>query len=336
MCEEKHHEIIHDAPAMQISAVIPAYNAAPYLPRALESVLRQSIQPKEIILVDDGSTDVTAEVAHRYKRIVRYIYQENRGCSGAMNRGIREARGDWIAFLDADDEWLPQHLQTGMDILARHPHLRWFGANVRHRLEGSGKIIPHAQPIRARAMMVENDYFRDYLAAVPPYGHFSTPTMIIHRSVFEKLGVFDTDLFTGMDRKMWFVIGLHYPEIGYSPQPSAIVWKRQGSITATKRIDPARKLKAIRDAEATASALGARAVERAVPRLRFWLVQTIRAAIASGDSGTLKQVMDLYGQHLQRKWRGAGSLYLSTPRLSRPVVDLWNRATRGRRAWKDD
>ena len=96
---------------IQISAVIPTYNRAHLIGPAVESVLRQTKQPAEIIVVDDGSTDDTREQVASFGDLVRYIYQANSGASAARNRGVREARSEWIAFLDSDDLWLETHLE---------------------------------------------------------------------------------------------------------------------------------------------------------------------------------------------------------------------------------
>lgn len=94
----------------QISVVIPAYNAAGLLPAALESVFNQTVRPHEVIVVDDGSRDATAEVAGRFPAVT-VIRQENGGPGAARNRGIHAATGEWIALLDADDTWLPERLE---------------------------------------------------------------------------------------------------------------------------------------------------------------------------------------------------------------------------------
>ena len=94
-----------------VSVIIPAYNAAAHIARAIDSVLAQSTPPLEIIVVDDGSTDDTAElVARRYPQVT-CVRQDNRGCGQARNTGCTAARGDWLAFLDADDAWLPAKLE---------------------------------------------------------------------------------------------------------------------------------------------------------------------------------------------------------------------------------
>src|SRR5215211_9350661 len=101
------------AEAGLVSVVIPCYNQAHFLGEAIESVLSQSYRNFEILVVDDGSTDNTSEVASRYER-VRIVRQENRGLSGARNRGLREAKGEYVVFLDADDRLLPGALEASL------------------------------------------------------------------------------------------------------------------------------------------------------------------------------------------------------------------------------
>jgi glycosyltransferase involved in cell wall biosynthesis len=99
--------------ASKISAVVPTYNRASYVCRAIDSILGQSLQPDEIIVVDDGSTDGTASLLrNRYEGRVEVIEQANGGVSAARRAGLQAASGDWIAFLDSDDEWLPGRLEA--------------------------------------------------------------------------------------------------------------------------------------------------------------------------------------------------------------------------------
>jgi len=104
-----------------ISVVIPSYNSAGCLAGAIKSVLDQTRPADEIIVVDDGSKDNTGEVCGRFAGKVRYVRQENAGASTARNTGIAAARGDWLAFLDADDLWDPKKLESQLAALARHP-----------------------------------------------------------------------------------------------------------------------------------------------------------------------------------------------------------------------
>ncbi|MGQ9606919.1 MAG: glycosyltransferase family 2 protein [Thermogutta sp.] len=114
-----------------VSVVIPVWNAARYLPETLRSVLRQTRPPEEIVVVDDGSTDASAAVAEGFGPTVRVLRQENRGESAARNRGIEAARGEWIAFLDADDLWHPDKLARQLAAVRAHAavdcvHTNWW------------------------------------------------------------------------------------------------------------------------------------------------------------------------------------------------------------------
>ena len=104
-----------------ISVVIPCYNAAPFLRPAIESILGQSRPATELIVVDDGSTDDSARIAASFGPAVQVIRQENRGESAARNRGIEAATGDWVAFLDADDLWLPTKLERQAEVIRSAP-----------------------------------------------------------------------------------------------------------------------------------------------------------------------------------------------------------------------
>lgn len=103
---------------MQISALIPTYNRRTQVMQAIDSVLAQTVPIEEIIVVDDGSTDGTVDAIHkRYGSRVSLFYQENSGVSAARNRGIRESRGEWIAFLDSDDIWFPNKIERQIEAL---------------------------------------------------------------------------------------------------------------------------------------------------------------------------------------------------------------------------
>lgn len=109
---------------MTVSVIIPAYNQGVYLEQAINSALEQTLPDLEVIVVDDGSTDDTAEVARRFSdERVRYIYQENRGLSGARNTGIRNSSGEWVTFLDSDDVNLPEKHAILMKLFETQPEL---------------------------------------------------------------------------------------------------------------------------------------------------------------------------------------------------------------------
>ena len=150
-----------------VSVVIPTYNRINYLPRALDSVAAQTRPVTEIIVVDDGSTDGTAEcIRSRYPE-VNVIRQANHGVSHARNTGIRNVTGDWIAFLDSDDAWMPEKMSRQFSALAGYPGYRiahsneiWIRGGVRvnqkkkHRKYG-GHIFTRCLPIYKRAMELQ-------------------------------------------------------------------------------------------------------------------------------------------------------------------------------------
>ena len=112
---------------LPISVVIPCHNGEPFLAQALDSVLAQTMPATEVILVDDGSTDGTATIgrayAERYPGIVHYVWQKNSGVSESRNVGMRKAKCEWVAFLDADDWFLPEKLARQAALIAAQPHL---------------------------------------------------------------------------------------------------------------------------------------------------------------------------------------------------------------------
>ena len=105
----------------KVSVIIPNYNNAHYLGKAIQSVLRQSFKDYEIIVVDDGSTDNSKDVVSTFGDKVRYIWQENKGLGGARNTGINASNTEFIGLLDADDEWKPFYLEKMMSLVQRHP-----------------------------------------------------------------------------------------------------------------------------------------------------------------------------------------------------------------------
>lgn len=104
-----------------ISVIIPVYNGERFLAEAIESVLQQNDAPLEIIVVDDGSTDATAQIATRFGKQVHYLYQLNQGPAAARNRGLARARGEWIAFLDSDDRWAVGRLHRQLELAHAYP-----------------------------------------------------------------------------------------------------------------------------------------------------------------------------------------------------------------------
>lgn len=184
-----------------ISVIIPTYNRCGSLRRALASVLAQTYAAAEVIVIDDGSTDTTADLLCTEFPQVTYFFQQNRGVSAARNAGIQLATGQWLAFLDSDDEWLPDKLSRQMELLAENPNYQvchtdeiWIrrgkrvNAMKKHAKRG-GWIFRHCLPLCA----------------------MSPSATMIHRSVFAEVGNFDPSLPACEDYDLWLRITARYP-----------------------------------------------------------------------------------------------------------------------------
>jgi glycosyltransferase involved in cell wall biosynthesis len=192
-----------------VSVVIPTYNLAPLLGGAVESVRAQSWPELEIIVVDDGSTDETAELLERLARAggLRWFRQENAGAAEARNRGIREARGDWVAFLDADDFWLPGKLAAQFEALEAKPSAAFSYTDVLVRREdgSEGELACPRAPVPLFAQLLSGNVF-------------ATPTALVRRDCFDEAGLFDPALRTGEDWDMWLRLASHF-ECAYVERP---------------------------------------------------------------------------------------------------------------------
>jgi len=165
---------------VKISVVIPAYNAASFLPRCLESVFAQTLKPEEVLVIDDGSTDNTAALAEALG--ARVIRRQNGGVSAARNTGIKIASGEWIALLDADDRWAPEKLErqaafAGSDTVLVYTGVRTFydtgvlgegstidAISARKMLRYCNPITTSSVLVRRRALMQDGGFSEDILA----------------------------------------------------------------------------------------------------------------------------------------------------------------------------
>ena len=178
----------------EVSVIIPTYNSAKYVVEAVESVLAQTWQDFEILVIDDGSTDETAQVMHRYEVPVRYIHQQNGGVAVARNRGIAESRGRYVAFLDADDTWLPHKLERQMEALHQQPHdqVCYSAFTV---------VDSDLNPIGISRSQRRGSTLEDLLTRGNVIG--SICTVLCERSLFDLVGGFDPVLSQCADWDMW-------------------------------------------------------------------------------------------------------------------------------------
>ena len=179
-----------------IAVIIPSYNRAHLLPRAIDSVLRQRLPAAEMVVVDDGSEDETPAVLRGYGQQIRVLQQPNRGVSAARNAGIAATTAPWIALLDSDDEWLPGKLAAQWQLLSQQPQLRICHGEeiwIRH-----GKRV---NPMKKHA----NSGGRIYCDSLPRCV-ISPSAVVLQRSLLEQVGLFDETLPACEDYDLWLRI----------------------------------------------------------------------------------------------------------------------------------
>ncbi len=178
---------------MKISAIIPTYNRASFILQSIKSVQNQTLHVEEIIVVDDGSTDNTKELLK--KENITYIYQNNRGVSTARNRGIKEAKCEWIAFLDSDDVWHKNKIEEHVSLHVKNPELKAsFSDELWIR---NGKIVNKKNHLKK-----EEPTFLNSLRVCK----IGTSTFFVHKTIFEEIGLFDEDLEVCEDYDLWLRI----------------------------------------------------------------------------------------------------------------------------------
>lgn len=184
-----------------VSVIIPTFNRASMVLEAAQSVCQQTFQDFELIIIDDGSTDGTVEELKKIARPFHYRFQENQGVSKARNQGIQVARGKWIAFLDSDDLWRPQKLETQMRFFSEHPEARicqteeiWI-RNGR-RVNPQKKHQKVSGPIFAPSLV---------LCLVSP------SAVMIQKKLFDQVGFFDETLPACEDYDLWLRIASELP-----------------------------------------------------------------------------------------------------------------------------
>ena len=181
-----------------VSVVIPAYNYGQFVIEAVDSVLTQTFTDFELIVVDDGSTDDTRDRLAPYLDRIRYIRQENRGLSAARNAGIRAAHGRLIAFLDADDTWMPNKLAVQVPVILAHEDVGLIACTSRRFDEP----VPGEVPSPATTeISVDELVIRT---------RFGPGSVICRTECFDACGLFDEELRSAEDRDMWIRIARKY------------------------------------------------------------------------------------------------------------------------------
>lgn len=184
----------------EVSIIIPVFNQCDFLKDTLKSVKEQSFKNYECIIIDDGSTDNTAQVAKEYcdGNRIKYFYQENKGLAGARNTGIKLARGKYINFIDADDLMYEDFLKNMVNKLENEIDVDVLSCAWDVIDENGKKIIPRVGPVKS------NNYFRDLVLK----NLFPVHAVILKRNIFNKIGVFNEGLAALEDWDMWLRIAI--------------------------------------------------------------------------------------------------------------------------------
>lgn len=178
-----------------ISVVIPSYNSAALLPRCIESILNQTVPVKEIFIIDDGSQDNTGLVARTFPAPVRLIQQTNAGAAVARNTGITASTGEWIAFLDADDRWLPEKLERQLECAAIHPSAELIYSDAAVMDEDNVKVGDYLSDKRPASGLVFDRLLHSF---------FILPsTVLARRSALLEVGMFKSSLREMEDYDLW-------------------------------------------------------------------------------------------------------------------------------------
>ena len=220
---------------MKFSVIIPLYNKAPYIRKALESVLAQTYTDYEVIVVDDGSTDDSARIAEEYirevkgaensgavtstynlspityKLSVRLITQSNAGVSAARNNGVAQASGDYIAFLDADDWWEPTYLERMAQLIEDYPEAGLYASNYYYHKDGKNII---KVDIATGYFNYPKEYFKNFAMPV------TSISVAIPRKVFGIIGGFPLGIKLGEDFLLWAKIAMQY-KVAFLNEPLA-------------------------------------------------------------------------------------------------------------------
>jgi len=218
-----------------VSVVIATYNMGQYLPKAVDSILQQTWKNLEVIVVDDGSTDNTPEVMQSYSNDSRvsFIRNQNQGQPKAKNCGIKNTKGDFIAFCDADDFWEKNKLEIQMPLFAS-PEVGVVYSEVSFIDENNNPFTKDQHEVRHSGKITNQMLIENFV----PFG-----TSVIRRKCIEKNGIFDEEFRMGIDWDLWLRYSLDW-EFKYAPEKTYVyrVWSGQMSNNYRGRYDHAKRI----------------------------------------------------------------------------------------------
>ena len=185
---------------MKISVVIPTFNRNSLVARAIDSVLKQSLNPYEIIVVDDGSDDGTSEMIQNKYNSIKLIRQQNNGVSAARNKGIKHAKGDWIGLLDSDDEWTEKKLENQADRLIKTPEYDFCHTNEIWIRNG----------VRVNQRKKHKKYGGYIFGKCLDICRISPSSVLFRKNILDRIGWFDSQLPVCEDYDLWLRITSEY------------------------------------------------------------------------------------------------------------------------------
>ena len=220
--------------APKFSVIMPLYNKARWVRRAIESVVAQCQKDWELIVIDDGSTDGGGEIVSsiRDTRII-LIWQRNGGAAAARNAGIRVARGDWIVFLDADDQWTMRALTVFEELIRRHPQVEWVAAGYASQFPDGRVVVNRFADEQGSCADMPTGDALSLLAA----SRVCVGSVAFRKNVFRHVGFFDESLRTGEDPDMWFRIAIVFPLAACSKEVVLIYYRVPGSLMRRGDVD---------------------------------------------------------------------------------------------------
>jgi glycosyltransferase involved in cell wall biosynthesis len=223
---------------MQVSVVIPTYNRAGHITRAIDSILAQTYRHYEIIVVDDGSTDETSDVLASYSNRIRYLYQDNAGPAAARNCGVQHSCGAWIAFLDSDDVWAPNKLERQLSqCLSLNADLSFHDLSFPNQ---NGQDISswndHVYKKHVNLMPLKTGILLDAYQRMMTTGHvFLTTTFLVKRAAICDVGCFNETLRTSEDLDLYFRLAARY-RVAYLAETLAVYTPASYRVTDSERL----------------------------------------------------------------------------------------------------
>ncbi len=187
------------------SVVISVYNKAEYIQKTISSVLNQSFEDFELIVINDGSTDTSEQLINIFKdKRLRLITTQNQGASNARNTGIREASSNYIALLDGDDLWDTDYLKTIHEAIIKYPKIKVFASALAQKYKS--KVIPVNYNFTQESLFEVHDYFKSSLK----YSLLSSSSIVFNKAILSEIGDFDASIASGQDTDLWIRIGLNF------------------------------------------------------------------------------------------------------------------------------